>query len=836
MLPSSIVKHMSSVEDYRQRLATLQGSWDTLSLLSHLSGDGTDMGATRQAFETLAADLVQSLAEETRKKALLALKSKSQIAIDVLVRNLYERTADIGFLATDATIREFIAAHGSASESDAARDRARLQRRFREYVAKYSVYEDVILLATSGDVLVRLDEHGANARCTDALLQATLTSRAPYVETFDRSVLFPRDGRKLIYSYRVVDQGRTLGVLCLCFKFNDEIAGIFAKLSDVADWTIYGFLDAQGQVLASSDPWQMPIGAPVPLALQNDGAVVRFAGREYLAISRRTQGYQGYWGTGWYGHAMIPLEHAFERQTARATIPEQMLIDLRTSDAIFSEALRRIPTKADAIQRELNRAVWNGNIRLAQRSGTDSSFSKVLLWEIGNAGRRTQHTFEHSTGDLQETVISSILEDAQQLAALAVDVLDRNLYERANDCRWWALAPDLIEYLANGATDAAPVAATLCHINSLYTVYHDIVLFDGERRIRAVSNPNHAAQVGNVIAEPWAAATLTQRSSQDFATSSFAPTKLYEDQHTLVFGAAIRNDSGRVLGGIGIIFDSKPQLAAMLRDALPKAASGENIPGCLALFVDKDMRIVASTTEHTIGSTLDCTRDFVAADRTGRLINHEGMYYAAGARRASGYREYAGLGLTAIVLLPLGPATKSIDIKPKSSRQAVQRDAASTERALDIATFRTAEQWLGLLRDQVIEAVDGGSLRPVPGAPLWYAGLLMYRGAAIAVVDLARFIGSESRTRGHDVVIVRGGDNAAPIGLLIDELDDIPEIAASRILPVADVAQRARPSIVDRAVRPNQPDDPVLFLLNLEQLALHIRTFAPSPGMALKSA
>src|ERR1041384_5581788 len=108
MVKSAVVRHMSSVEDYRARLASLQGSWDTLSLLSHLRGDGADMSSTRQAFEGLANDLVHSLSEETYKKATLALKARGQIAIDVIVRNLFERTADIGFLATDDDIRDYL--------------------------------------------------------------------------------------------------------------------------------------------------------------------------------------------------------------------------------------------------------------------------------------------------------------------------------------------------------------------------------------------------------------------------------------------------------------------------------------------------------------------------------------------------------------------------------------------------------------------------------------------------------------------------------------------------------------------------------------------------------
>jgi hypothetical protein len=32
-------------------------------------------------------------------------------------------------------------------------------------------------------------------------------------------------------------------------------------------------------------------------------------------------------------------------------------------------------------------------------------------------------------------------------ASLAINIMDRNLYERANDCRWWALDPVIANFL-----------------------------------------------------------------------------------------------------------------------------------------------------------------------------------------------------------------------------------------------------------------------------------------------------------------------------------------------------------------------------------------------------
>jgi chemotaxis signal transduction protein len=812
MIKAAVVRHMSSVEDYRARLANLQGSWDTLSLLSHLRGDGADMSATRQAFESLANDLVHSLSEETYKKAILALKARGQIAIDVIVRNLFERTADIGFLAIDDDIRDYLRQR-RADASQVTKLSDRLRARFREYVGKYSVYHDVVLLDADGAVLVRLDERHTVERTSHELLRHTLTTRQGYVETFGRIDLLPDSDRNLVYSFRVGDGSRLEGVLCLCFRFEDEVSGIFAKLRAEEDWTVFCFLDERGAVIASSDPWQVPVGAPMPVVLDPAGRIIRFAGREYLAITCRTQGYQGYMGPGWYGHAMLPIEHAFDSPADEGsrTIPVELLSSLRESQTIFSSALRKIPVQADAIQRELNRTVWKGNVRLATSTDSGSDFTKVLLREIGNAGRRTQDTFERSISELQETVVSSILDDAQLLASLAVDVLDRNLYERANDCRWWALNGALSRYLCVGGGEREP-GQILRHINSLYTVYHDIVLFDAAGCIVAVSNPSHADKIGSTIEEPWVASTLELRDSQQYAVSAFARSELYAGQHTLIYGAALRNESRRVVGGIGIVFDSAPQLKAMLRDALPRTQAGEIVSGCVGLFVDSRMSVVAATSEYEPGDTIALSRDILSTNAPQTACMN-GIHYAIGVRKTSGYREYTGMGVFSLILIPLGAAIERAIVRraePLSHRRAVAQ-----EPMIDIATFYCGQQRLGLGRNDIVEAMDGANLRPIPGAPAWHAGLLMYRGTPIPVIDLGRLLHTGQSAEARNVIVVRATGQL--FGLLVEELADIPEIALSRLLPVGDLNGRGA-AILDRAVRPEHAEQPVLMLMNIEQL------------------
>src|SRR5262249_47716424 len=153
-----------AVVDYRQRLASLQGAWDNLALLSHLGDDGTNLSSTREAFESLASRLVTHLGAETHKKTVLACESRAQVAIDILVRNLFERTADIGFLAADELIRQF-AANPTLQGATGS-----IQRRLAEYVAKYSVYHNVIVISPTGEVLAQLADGQAPAQTRDPLV------------------------------------------------------------------------------------------------------------------------------------------------------------------------------------------------------------------------------------------------------------------------------------------------------------------------------------------------------------------------------------------------------------------------------------------------------------------------------------------------------------------------------------------------------------------------------------------------------------------------------------------------------------------------------------------
>ena len=422
------LRHMVQVDEHRENLLRLQGVWDSLSLLGQMSGSAAELSGTRQAFQALSGRLLDSLARRLLNNARQGLRSKAQVAIDILVRNLFERTADIGFLAADTALQELVL----ADERSQTAMRAALQARLRAYVTKYSVYDDVIVLGREGQMLVRLDGGDAASTAGDpALLADALRPGTPYVERYGASALL--GGRTgLVYASAIQAGGGPSGVLCLSFRFEDEMRAVFHTLLPPGDRSLLALVDAQGEVLVSSDRWQLPPGAVLDLVAGAQSGRYVFGGREYLGVQAQASGYEGYRGPGWSGLALLPIEHAFAQEEAGEE-HSRLTDGLDTSD-LFDAELRAIPAEAARIQRELSRTLWNG--KLDQRVAGDSAgFVGTLLDEVERTGEALRQVFEQAIGNLHQSVLAALREEAAFHARLASEIMDRNLYERANDCR-----------------------------------------------------------------------------------------------------------------------------------------------------------------------------------------------------------------------------------------------------------------------------------------------------------------------------------------------------------------------------------------------------------------
>ncbi|MGE4318538.1 MAG: chemotaxis protein CheW [Deferribacterales bacterium] len=841
-----VIGHMKSVDEYREELLRLGAQWDLLTILGQMVGTGTDMTSTRKGFSDLTNRLLCQLGMENVRKIIQEIGSKAQVAVDILIRNLFERTADIGFLATDDDIREFIlkteelsspVPHNENEDGEIINRtkekemlKAALIERFQEYTAKYSVYFNIVLMDTDGNVLVQLDQKNKVTKSADPLIKESMETEGEYVEVYRYSDLQPNQKKSLIYAYRVTrengNKDEVLGVLCLCFRFQNELEGIFKNLTTEGDWSVKLILDKEGVVIGSSDGYQVPIGSRMDMVLDKEYGLIKFAGKKYIAKTCPTKGYQGFFGLGWRGHVMIPIEQAFENDCdcdSKTQINEQLLHAVMSDPRLFSNELRSIPVQADKIQSDLERTVWNGNVKESDPA------SKVLLWSISDSGAKTKKIFEQSIGNLHKTVIDSMMSNVWFWAALAVDIMDRNLYERANDCRWWALTSRFKKILDSGSItseDKETISDILAYINGLYTVYTNLFVYDANGRILAVSNPTEEHLVGTVLTKDFVRNTLALKESSQYSVSAFAPSELYGDRHTYIYGACITsfNNGHRVLGGIGIVFDSEPQFRAMLHDALPRNEKGEVDDGVFGVFTDRKGNVISSTDESIVtGSQMELDRDFFTmknGEGTSRIVQYNGYYYAVGAHTSSGYREYKqGDGYSndviALIFTPLAKVSdnKTVAVRKRSNNMKVGKKNEAAD-CIEVATFFIGTKWLGVKADKIIEAINPDGLTTVPGSMPFVKGRRIYKDIPILVVDIRSILDLPEKEMDSEtqIIVLRTGDNSM-FGLIVDGLGEIPEICSSRVEQSDHVLDRSKYTECIVKPEPGHDDEEMLMVL-----------------------
>lgn len=782
------------------------------------------MAATRAGFGRLEQELVDSLAGEKVANVLAAIGAKAHYVIDIMVRNLYERTADVGFLATDRELCAFVAAAQTTQGPDEDAIDA-IRARLFAYRSKYTVYDEIMLLDLQGNVLVQLDPESPVEGSSDALISQTLGSDS-FVETFRASDLRPGKAQALIYSRRMhhPDTGAVVGLLCLCFDFENEMRGIFRSHRDPEGRSNMLLLDGEARVIASADEHWIAPGTIVPVNLDGTPQLQIHEGREYLIRTFHAEGYQGYMGPqGWRGQLMIPVDLAFSggtRSTLSALAPAQAT-GLLQHARNFSPPLHEIITATETIRR----VVWNGQVITADQQdifvddgtpkrrradangGEQKAKLKTILDQISETGSRSNALFSQSIRDLYETVLETKQQDGEFLSQLLVDLLDRNLYERADDCRWWALTTELRAALAEpviASDEARKLQDILGYIHGLYTVYTQLFVYDRNGTVIARSRrAGEAAQPGDEAVD---AATLARvrglGDDQAYHVSAFEPTPFYGGKPTYIYHAAVRAPTGDVVGGIGIVFDAATEFEAMLRSGLAQRQG-------TGYFTSRAGLIIASTDPaHPVGERLSdpalltLLRELPKGSSVSRVVEHDGHYAVMGCAAGQGYREFKVSDgyeedVLSVVFQPLG----AVQGNGRSQRidQAIEDSGYGGDgrQRKTYATFHCGGDLLALPAVHVLEALPAGALSARMGnggagaqGPKYQGRIGMLApqgddriGHFVWVFDLSWLLHERPGTLDDNsqIIIVRHGMHTA--GLLVDGLHAVPEFADEQLMP-----------------------------------------------------
>lgn len=284
-------------------------------------------------------------------------------------------------------------------------------------------------------------------------------------------------------------------------------------------------------------------------------------------------------------------------------------------------SIRDISTKSESVQeiafnkvgqiRAINRRMrilaLNALIE-AERAGDAGRGFAVVSQEVRGISEEVEKLSTALEAELAAEIgeISSLVQEMSQssqgqrlvdLALNAIEIVDRNLYERTCDVRWWATDSAFVDAMTSPSADAFAYAARrLDVILRAYTVYLDIWLCDTNGKVVASGRGDRFPVAGaDVSSRPWFRTGMGLRTGDDFHAEDIAREPLLADTMVGTFVTPVRVDgesNGKSIGLLAIHFDWEPQSRSIVEGV---RLSDEEKTTSRVLIVDRDNRIIAAS-------------------------------------------------------------------------------------------------------------------------------------------------------------------------------------------------------------------------------------------------
>src|SRR5450631_711797 len=335
---------------------------------------------------------------------------------------------------------------------------------------------------------------------------------------------------------------------------------------------------------------------------------------------------------------------AMERISKRADAPAQTEGSDNASD--ISALIARLTAEVDQIACEKTKSIQQITNQMkmlalnalieSSRAGAHGAGFAVVAQEVRSVGQKVENIAREleteltgRTANLAQS-IEKMMERARgermvDLALNAVELIDRNLYERTCDVRWWATDSAVVDCAA------APEAANVAHaserlavILGAYTVYLDLWLCDLDGNVLASGRSGRFDVIGqSVAATKWFREACGLRSGDDYVAGDVECQSLLGNAQVATYCASVRaggKADGNPIGVLAIHFDWESQARAIVQGVRVGAADRARV-----LLVDSNFRVIAASdgkgllTER-VPLVLEGRRNGFYHDRSGALV------------------------------------------------------------------------------------------------------------------------------------------------------------------------------------------------------------------------
>jgi C4-dicarboxylate-specific signal transduction histidine kinase len=234
------------------------------------------------------------------------------------------------------------------------------------------------------------------------------------------------------------------------------------------------------------------------------------------------------------------------------------------------------------------------------------------------------------------------------LAHNAIEVADRNLYERSCDVRWWATDGAVVDCVAAPSTEHSDFAShRLAVILNSYTVYLDLWIADVNGRVISTGRPDrYPKAVGqDVSMEQWFREAMSTRDGSCFAVADIHVEPLLNGATVAPYSTAIRENgdaTGKLLGVLGIFFDWEAQAQSIVKGV---RLTDEEWSRTRCLLIDSQQRVIASSDGKGI---LKERFPLTTSGQSQGSYESNGVFI--GFALTPGYETYAGLGWYGVII------------------------------------------------------------------------------------------------------------------------------------------------------------------------------------------
>ncbi len=339
---------------------------------------------------------------------------------------------------------------------------------------------------------------------------------------------------------------------------------------------------------------------------------------------------------------------------AEASVDDHIRSVAGLSSRLLSQ-LRQSLQRIEEINRTTQVISMNARIESARIGAAGRGFAviaqemDVLSRRVAEATRDIDRTAETTRGEMHET-LARLEDDVRrtrlgELALVNIDLIDRNLYERSCDVRWWATDAAVVAAARPTRTpdELAHASRRMGQILDSYTVYFDLVLVGLDGRVLANGRPGIYDSTGlDVRDSEWFEGALRTASGEEFSFQTVHATPLAGGERVLVYACSVREGGrvdGRMLGVLGIVF-RWDALAQTVVQRTP--LSEQEWARSRVCIVDDEGRVLADSSGRTLQDVIDFPgrEQLLRQPRAAQVVTYGGRAHCIAHAASPGYETY----------------------------------------------------------------------------------------------------------------------------------------------------------------------------------------------------